>query len=79
MQKSWVLFIIALVLDFSLAQPRLLQGRCGMAQQQHGTVRVTQAVETSLRRPTGIHLSENLKAAVDLLLNRAVCTTARLP
>jgi hypothetical protein len=53
MQKSWVLFIIALVLDFSLAQPRLLQGRCGMAQQQHGTVRVTQAVETSLRRPTG--------------------------
>src|SRR5262245_60369388 len=55
------------------------QGQAGMAQQQHGTVRVTQAVETSLRRPTGIHLSENLKAAVDLVLNRAVCTTARLP
>jgi hypothetical protein len=30
----------------------------------------------------GIHLEnlgENLKAAADLLLNRAVCTTARLP
>jgi hypothetical protein len=30
-----------------------LQGQSGMAQQQHGTVRVRQAVETSLRRPTG--------------------------